>query len=96
MIKPKHDLIDVIVDYVLAEYPQLSNSAQKIKDALRFEFQGEEIYIRRGTSRQQTSSQVQALFNGRNITKVASELQMSRATVYRILKRVRNSPVATK
>lgn len=88
----KPDLVDRIFDYILAEFPQISGQpAHKIattKAAVRAEFKGEECYIasRQPTDRQQTVAQVLALFNGRNATEVARRLQISRRTVYRVIK----------
>ncbi|TXH90421.1 MAG: hypothetical protein E6Q78_05235 [Rhodoferax sp.] len=60
----------------------------QLKTAVRAEFRGEECYIagRPATARQQTVSQVLALFNGRNASEVARRLGIGRATVYRIIK----------
>ncbi len=88
MIEAEPDLVDRIFDYILAELPQIADRVQKHKDAVRAEFRGEECYIatRPATARQQTVSQVLTLFNGRNASEVARRLQISRATVYRVLK----------
>lgn len=88
IIQAEPDLVDRIFDYILAELPQIADSVQKHKDAVRAEFRGEECYIatRPATARQQTVSQVLTLFNGRNASEVARRLQISRATVYRVLK----------
>ena len=86
--KAEPDLVDRIFDYILAELPEVAASIQKHKAAVRAEFKGEECYIasRPPTARQQTTTQVLALFNGRNASEVARRLQISRATVYRVLK----------
>lgn len=92
MIQAEPDLVDRIFDYLLAEFPQIAGHApDKIastKAAVRAEFKGETCYLagRPATVRQQTVAQVLALFNGRNATEVARRLQISRATVYRVLK----------
>jgi len=92
LIDAEPDLVDRIFDYILAEFPQIaSQPPAKIagtKAAVRAEFKGEECYIagRPATVRQQTVAQVLALFNGRNASEVARRLQISRATVYRVLK----------
>jgi Mor family transcriptional regulator len=92
MITAEPDLVDRIFDYILAEFPQIAcQPPDKIagtKAAVRAEFKGEECYVaaRPQTVRQQTVTQVLALFNGRNATEVARRLQISRATVYRVLK----------
>ena len=88
LTQAEHDLVDRIFDYILTELPEIAASVQKHKDAVRAEFKGQECYIagRPATTRQQTVSQVLALFDGRNATEVARKLQISRATVYRLLK----------
>ena len=88
LIQAEPDLVDRIFDYIMAELPQIAASVQKHKAAVRAEFKGEECYIasRPPTARQHTTAQVLALFNGRNATEVARRLQISRATVYRVLK----------
>ena len=92
LIRAEPDLVDRIFDYLLAEFPQIAGQApDKIastKAAVRAEFKGETCYLaeRPATVRQQTVAQVLALFNGRNATEVARRLQISRATVYRVLK----------
>lgn len=88
IIQAEPDLVDRIFDYILAELPQIADSVQKHKDAVRAEFVGERCYIagRPATARQEIVCSVLALFNGRNATEVARKLQISRRTVYRILK----------
>ena len=92
MIAAEPDLVDRIFDYLLAEFPQITGQPPEIinnlKTAVRSEFKGEMRYIpdRSPSERQQTVSQILALFNGRNATEVARRLQISRATVYRVLK----------
>lgn len=94
LIQAEPDLVDRIFDYILTELPQLAASVQKHKAAVRAEFRGEECYIatRPATERQQTTALVLALFNGRNATEVARRLQISRATVYRVLKQPGGRP----
>ena len=97
LIAAEPDLVDRIFDYILAEFPQIAGQPpDKIagtKAAVRAEFKGEECYVaaRPPTVRQQTVTQVLALFNGRNATEVARRLQISRATVYRLLKQPGNA-----
>jgi len=92
LIAAEPDLVDRIFDYLLAEFPQIAGQPpEKIaatKANVREEFKGEECYIaaRPPTARQELVTQVLALFNGRNATEVARRLQISRATVYRVLK----------
>lgn len=94
LLQAEPDLVDRIFDYILAELPQIAASVAKHKAAVRAEFKGEECYIatRPATERQQTTAQVLALFNGRNATEVARRLQISRATVYRVLKQPGGRP----
>ena len=88
LILAEPDLVDRIFDYITAEFPAMQDKGGKLKAAVRAEFKGEECYIsgRPATTRQETVSQVLSLFNGRNTTEIARRLQISRATVYRILK----------
>lgn len=92
LIAAEPDLVDRIFDYILAEFPQIAGQPpDKIattKAAVRAEFKGEECYIagRPASVRQELVSNVLALFNGRNATEVARRLQISRRTVYRIIK----------
>lgn len=82
------DLVDRIFDYILAEFPAISDQVAKYKNEVRKEFAGEECYIagRPATARQEQVAQVLALFNGRNATEVARRLKIGRATVYRLIK----------
>lgn len=92
LIAAEPDLVDRIFDYILAEFPAIAGQPpDKIattKAAVRAEFKGEECYIagRPASARQEMVSNVLALFNGRNAAEVARRLQISRATVYRVLK----------
>lgn len=92
LVSADPDLVDRIFDYILAEIPQMAakpaDKLQQLKAAVRAEFKGEECYIasRPATARQETVAQVLALFNGRNASEVARRLQISRASVYRVLK----------
>lgn len=91
------DLVDRIFAYIFAD-PALAaairkgaaaqQSVKQLKAAVRAEFAGERCYIadRPPTVRQETTAQVLALFNGANATEVARRLQISRATVYRVIK----------
>ena len=92
------DLVDRIFDYILSD-PVLAEairkgaqtektSVAKLKTAVRAEFKGEECYIagRPATARQEMVAQVLSLFNGRNATEVARCLNISKRTVYRVLK----------
>jgi len=92
LVQAEPDLVDRIFDYIFSD-PALAlaiekSSVSSIKAAVRAEFRGEECYIasRPATARQELVSNVLALFNGRNATEVARRLQISRRTVYRIIK----------
>lgn len=82
------DLVDLIFDYVVAEFPELAERAKELKVAARKEFRGETAYIprRSETERKRLIQDVMATFNGRNATEIGRRLQISRATVYRIIK----------
>lgn len=97
-ITAEPDLVDRIFDYIFSD-PALAAAVRqnaqpdlvaivKLKTAVRAEFKGEECYIagRPATARQEQVAQVLALFNGRNASEVARRLQISRRTVYRIIK----------
>lgn len=98
LLQADPDLVDRIFDYIFqdpalakalnAQAEQGSATVDKLKIAVRSEFKGEECYIagRPATQRQETVSKVLALFNGRNASEIARKLNISRRTVYRILK----------
>jgi len=91
------DLVDRIFDY-LRKSPELKDrldrmeldagGLERLQECVRFEFGGETAYIRRRPvgERQKMAKEVLSLFNGRNATEIARELEISRATVYRCLK----------
>jgi Mor family transcriptional regulator len=85
---PNPDLVDLIFEYIVAEFPEISGRAPALKNAARKEFAGIETYIaqRSPTERQAQINQIMCLFNGRNATEIARRLQISRATVYRLIK----------
>ncbi|MEY2689934.1 MAG: hypothetical protein RL375_4134 [Pseudomonadota bacterium] len=86
------DLVDRIFDYMLQLLPELAARAPEIKGAIRDEFGGAESYVRTGLAElrsQRTATlatEVLSHFNGRNASEVARRLNISRATVYRLLK----------
>ncbi len=83
------DLVDRIFDYIRDQFPQMAgDQLEKLKVDARAEFGGREHYVasRPQTERQRRVSSVLSLFNGRNATEVARQLQIGRATVYRIIK----------
>ena len=62
--------------------------AEKIEQRLRREMAGDRFYIltEGRSNRQQKHDMVRRMFNGRNATAIAHELNIGRATVDRILK----------
>lgn len=88
------DLVDRLWEYVLELLPEeakreIAAHAVEVKQLTRDRFGGiDKAYVRTGHEyrRSQMVDQVLAMFNGRNATEVARRLQISRATVYRILK----------
>lgn len=82
------DLVDLIFAYIVDEFPELSARIEPLKEATRKEFRGIETYIpqRSQTERQKQVNEVLSLFNGRNATEIARRLNISRATVYRVIK----------
>jgi Mor family transcriptional regulator len=82
------DMVDMIVTYIVAECPELAGRDTMLRDAIRREFSGIEIYIPRRSvqQRQLLVEEVLRRFNGRNATEVARVLNIGRATVYRIIK----------
>lgn len=96
LLQAEPDLVDRIFDYLLLMSPRLAEALEDVgqaKEAVRDEFGGEKVYVRSGNSaakRTQESramaEKVLSLFNGRNASEIARELNISRATVYRLLK----------
>jgi transcriptional regulator of acetoin/glycerol metabolism len=82
------DLVDRIFDYIVQMLPEIAGRHVEIKRAIRCEFASERVYVRRRSpaDTHPLVNEVARLFNGRNATEVARELQISRATVYRLLK----------
>lgn len=85
------DLVDRIFEYILEITPALAEAAEQLaekKRAVREEFAGEKVYVRTHHERRRADlvAEVLRIFNGRNATEVARRLQISRATVYRIIK----------
>lgn len=85
------DLVDRIFDYIVEQLPALADRAGEVKAAIREEFQGEEHYIR-ARPRGQLVTEVMSIFNGRNAREVARRLNISRATVYRVIKQAGPDP----
>ena len=84
MVKADPDLVERIFDYAVKLMPQIAEHRAVIVQALRDEFAGERVYIRRKDA--DLAGQVLDAFNGRNATEIARELRIGRATVYRKLK----------
>ena len=83
------DLVDRLFDYLLQLQPSLAADPVQfaaMKVAVRDEFSGLRPYVRRRDKGDRLAGQVLSLFNGRNATEVARCLNISRATVYRLLK----------
>ncbi|MBV5295508.1 MAG: helix-turn-helix domain-containing protein [Curvibacter lanceolatus] len=86
---PEPDLVDRIFAYLEAELPQALRDVDHLKANIRAEFGGLDWYIPvkpRGASRQR-QQEVLRLFNGRNAEEVARQLNINRATVYRVVKK---------
>ena len=92
IVQAEPDLVDRIFEYIFSDpalaaaiqkSTQADTSVDKLKTAVRAEFAGEREYI---TKRHSRAKQVLSLFNGRNASEVARRLNISRATVYRIIK----------
>jgi Mor family transcriptional regulator len=83
-----NDLIARMVAYVITVEPALAKRRVQITDDLRKEFGGERWYVpsRHKTDRQERIAAILATFNGRNASEVARKLNVSRATVYRVIK----------
>ena len=82
------DLVDAIFAFIEEEFPQMASRTAQLKDEVRREFNGIEIYIPRRSraARDKLTRDVLNLFNGRNATEIARRLGIGRATVYRIIK----------
>ena len=80
------DLVDAIFAFIETEFPDLAPRTAELKQEVRREFSGIEIYIpRRSTAeRERLAAEVLRVFNGRNAAEVARRLGIGRATVYRI------------
>jgi Mor family transcriptional regulator len=89
MLAAEPDFVDRIFEYLLAEFPQIAGPRlADTKKAVREKFGAREVYVRSAAAqeRQELADSVMALFNGRNATEVARRLDISRATVYRLIK----------
>lgn len=89
LIAQEPDFVDRIFEYLLAEFPQLEGRRlEEIKVDVREEFAGQAVYIAQqpATARQARVKAILSLFDGQNASEVARRLEISRATVYRVLK----------
>lgn len=82
------DLIDSIFAFIAIEFPEMRERAAELKQMARREFAGIETYIPRRpkAERDRVAQEVLELFNGRNASEVGRRLNISRASVYRIIK----------
>jgi len=82
------DLVDAIFAFIAAEFPDFAPRAAELKEEVRREFSGIEIYIpqRSVAQRERITAEVLRMFDGRNASEVARRLNIGRATVYRIIK----------
>lgn len=88
------DFVDRVFAYLLENFPQIAGPEfAKAKRAVREELGGERVYVssRSAIERQELAHQVLSLFNGRNATEIARALNISRASVYRVLKQAPRS-----
>jgi Mor family transcriptional regulator len=89
LLAQEPDFVDRIFEYLLCEFPQIAGPRlDEAKRGVREQFGAREVYVRSAASaeREALAKAVLALFNGRNATEVARRLQISRATVYRMIK----------
>jgi DNA invertase Pin-like site-specific DNA recombinase len=85
ILRAEPDLVDRIFEYLVEQLPEIAGRHLDIKRQIRAEFASQRGYVRRREPHQ-LQVDVARLFNGRNATEVARQLQISRATVYRLLK----------
>lgn len=100
LVAAEPDLVDRIFDYILAD-PVMAQAlgeidvqtgargVRRLKEAVRSEFAGEKVWVNK---REKVAATVLRMFNGRNATEVARRLQISRATVYRVIKQAGRAP----
>ena len=91
------DLVDRIFDYIVTQLPEAAAALPRVdelKADVRAEFAGSMCYVAIApkTERGRRVSEVLRLFDGRNATEVARRLNISRATVYRLIKQSGRSP----
>jgi hypothetical protein len=97
LLKSEPDLVDRIFDYVVQLVPAIATRKAEIKGALRDEFGAQESYVRRRErTPDETAMLVLSMFNGRNKHEIARELDISIASVHRILKQAGDNRGARK
>lgn len=96
LLNKEPDLVDRIMEFIksdaglrqglerLAGQDDPIGRLDRLEAAVRSEFAGEVARVRRRSA--SLHLQVLALFNGRNASEVARVLNLSRATVYRVIK----------
>jgi DNA-binding NtrC family response regulator len=81
------DLVDRLIAAVVERAPELAPQVAELEAAVREQFAGDRGWVRkRNASRPDLARQVLQHFNGRNVTETARVLNISRATVYRMLR----------
>jgi len=89
------DLVDRIMAAVVERAPELQPHVAELETAVRDQFAGDRGWVRkRNASRPDLARMVLAHFNGRNVSEVARKLDISRATVYRMLRVAGEAPPA--
>lgn len=79
------DLVDQVIAFLARHRPELADVAREVEGELREQFGGGDHYVRAPDASGGVARVLEA-FNGRNVSEVARELGISRATVYRRLR----------
>lgn len=81
------DLVDQMIAFLARHRPELAEVAREVEAELRAEFGGGGHYVRSTlVPHDARTDAVLSAFNGCNVSEVARELGISRATVYRRLR----------
>lgn len=81
------DLVDQVIAFLSRHRPELADVAREVEGELREQFGGGDHYVRASAiPRDARMDAVLSAFNGCNVSEVARELGISRATVYRRLR----------
>lgn len=83
------DLVDQVIAFLARHRPELAEAVKLAEPALRAEFGGGDHYVHARSADDRAAASVAAVlgvFSGRNVSEVARELGISRATVYRRLR----------